>query len=596
MTRVTQGSIVSLLVLLPLSSALRLPNVIANNMVLQRKDSSGSALTSARIWGWANATRVLTAIVSGEQAVSTTVSSNGTWSLDLPPMPASTDHTITITESVSMDQIVLVNISFGDVYLCSGQSNMQFSTNDAFNATLEIADSARYANLRLYTIALTAADTPQTDGKSATPYQWAIAGPAAFVPAGGAAFSYFSATCYFFGRDLYLALNEEIPIGLVASDWGGQKVEAFSSPDAMADTTCGGTVKGMSPSGAAMAARVQRAKAAEGLIYTPLELESVPIAQRPGGPVPNPSTSQLWFGQIYPFLPMRMTGATWYQGEANAGDPPSYACRFPAMIADWRKKFDLPNLSFFFVQLAGFTSNYALIREAQMAALALPNVGYAVAIDIGDPTSPEGNIHPRRKQEVGRRLSLATRKIQYKESPLVSTGPTYLNYTISVDETTKIGTIIVKFDPAVSNSLHFSGTAACVACCAISPLEVSVGGTITTGVWVRTTLPIINQAAYAISATFNVTSQLMQGGVGGVAVRYDWEGYPQCALYNGVGGPDNHTGIAATPFLIAPPSPPPPSWDVVYRQTLPFLWPAQTTLSLNAVRPQLLLYYVPRRS
>ena len=88
----------------------------------------------------------------------------------------------------------------------------------------------------------------------------------------------------------------------------------------------------------------------------------------------------------------------------------------------------------------------------------------------------------------------------------------------------------------------------------------------------------------------------MQGGVGGVAVRYDWEGYPQCALYNGVGGPDNHTGIAATPFLIAPPSPPPPSWDVVYRQTLPFLWPAQTTLSLNAVRPQLLLYYVPRRS
>ena len=101
-----------------------------------------------------------------------------------------------------------------------------------------------------------------------------------------------------------------------------------------------------------------------------------------------------------------------YQGEANAGNPASYACRFPAMITDWRQKFDLPELSFFFVQLAAYTSDYSLIRQAQMAALKLPLVGYGTAIDIGDPTSPEGNIHPRRKQEVGRRLSLSCRAIQ----------------------------------------------------------------------------------------------------------------------------------------------------------------------------------------
>ncbi len=121
-----------------------------------------------------------------------------------------------------------------------------------------------------------------------------------------------------------------------------------------------------------------------------------------------------------------------YQGEANAGDPDSYACRFPAMIADWRKKFDLPNLSFFFVQLAAFSSDYALIRQAQTAALKLPQTGMAVAIDIGDPTSPEGSIHPRRKQEVGRRLSLVASAVQYG-MPVVYEGPTMISVEYSED-------------------------------------------------------------------------------------------------------------------------------------------------------------------
>jgi len=145
-------------------------------------------------------------------------------------------------------------------------------------------------------------------------------------------------------------------------------------------------------------------------------------------PMPNPAASQLWNAMIHPFIKMRFLGATWYQGEANAGNPTSYACRFPAMIADWRKKFMLPDLSFFFVQLAAYRADYSLIRNAQMAALKLPKVGYAVAIDIGDPTSPFGDIHPRRKQEVGRRLALSCLNIQYGMKN-VHTGPIAMSAT-----------------------------------------------------------------------------------------------------------------------------------------------------------------------
>ena len=181
---------------------------------------------------------------------------------------------------------------------------MEFSTNDAFNSSEEIADSANYADLRLYTIKDTAADTPQLDGVSKANYTWSAAGPSAFVPPTGAAFSYFSATCYFFGRDLYRSLGGRVPIGLVASDWGGQKVECFSSPEAMADATCGGTQ--------ALLVGAHNDVASEpGLRYSAIERLSLPAQ---ASDEPNPGTSQLWYGQIYPFLPMRFTGAVWYQG------------------------------------------------------------------------------------------------------------------------------------------------------------------------------------------------------------------------------------------------------------------------------------------
>jgi sialate O-acetylesterase len=219
------------------------------------------------------------------------------------------------------------------------------------------------------------------------------------------------------------------------------------------------------------------------------------------------------------------------QGEANAGDPSSYACRFPAMISDWRKKMGL-SLPFYFVQLAAFSQDYAEIREAQMAALNLHDVGYAVAIDLGDPQSPFGSIHPRRKQEVGRRLSLSVLGKQYGKD-VVTTGPVIRGALASSISNT---TILVEYVPGTAEGLHASGTAACEDCCRISPFEVLDANN---GTWSRADF-IIRGARVELEVK----------DMKAVAVRYNWEGYPQCAVYNGQGAPDDHVGIAATPFRV----------------------------------------------
>ena len=135
--------------------------------------------------------------------------------------------------------------------------------------------------------------------------------------------------CYFFGRSLYIEKGGKIPIGLVGSDWGGQRVEAFSSPDALNDKTCGGTqpyddanaYNGSRDGGAGMAPRYGLSAGGE----APWRRPAAGVADM-----------QLWYAMIHPLINMRFKGAAWYQGEANDGQYASYCCRFPAMIADWR--------------------------------------------------------------------------------------------------------------------------------------------------------------------------------------------------------------------------------------------------------------------
>ena len=354
---------------------LTLPTFLASHMALQREPHA------ARLWGWAPPQAKVMATVTGPKATGAAVAdADGLWVIDLPPQPASASEDILLTDGTTT--ITLEDIAFGDVYLCSGQSNMEFSVNTAFNASHEIADSVNYPSLRLATVKNDVADAPKPDAASKANYTWARSGPAAFVPVDGTGFSWFSATCYFFGRDLYKALGGRVPIGLLASDWGGQRVECFSSAEALADSTCGGTQPGAAgrdrdglahsfPSPPAPHAAPPATLPAAAELSAPQPSNQPAAAALPqhstedkhstvdtlaehyyrAADEPNPGPMQLWNAMISPLKRMRFTGAVWYQGEANAGDPTGYACRFPAMIADWRMQFELPHLSFFYVQV-----------------------------------------------------------------------------------------------------------------------------------------------------------------------------------------------------------------------------------------------------
>ena len=363
-------------------------------------------------------------------------------------------------------------------------------------------------------------------------------------------------------------------------------MERFSSPDALADETCGGTLQyqgqqyeqllqtsnaitteaaaaplplsgdyqeisrrlhGQEPTDVheKKNLRLSRPNAEE--IITPEEINDT------GNPsdhhhyydyygdvddsVNAPGDSQIWNGMIHPFLPMRFAGAVWYQGEANADNATSYACRFPAMISDWRDKFQLPDMSFFYVQLAAFSDpRFTLLRSAQDIAIHLPNVGVALAIDLGDPQSPNGPIHPRRKQEIGRRLALSARAIQYNEGtqgdPYFHMGPILDRIQLINNDTQAV----LWFDAKTTEGWHLHGTAACEACCenGTSPFHV-LGGT---GKWYPARIVAMDSNKIAIQA-------INYGPIFGV--RIHWEEYPQCALYNGNGGPDDHEGLPAFP-------------------------------------------------
>lgn len=502
---------------------LRLPSFVDSHMVLQREPQK------ARIWGWAepgaNVTATLTKIDVNIRVI--TDPEDGAWSIDFPPQPAGDGHAIEITDGTST--IVLDDIAFGDVFLCSGQSNMEMTVGAVFDAEEEVKDAINYPNVRLATVAKATSDIPMDDVASPTYYSWARSSPESIT--GNSTLGWkavFSATCYFFGRDLYQSMNGTVPIGLLVSCWGGQKVETFSSADALADETCGGTLPRARLGGN------NYYNVREGLPYWDAAdyEDSADLAD-------GPKSMQLWNAMIHPLLPMRFVAALWYQGEANAQDATSYSCRFPAMITDWRVKFNLPNLSFVYVQLAGFDagSTWPWVRAAQGAALQLPGVGMATAIDLGDPSNKaNGDIHPRRKQEVGRRLALTMRAIQYRDpvAQFSYTGPELAGVGLTSSPTHS--SIVLSFQPGTAHTLHLAGAAACKNCCEDPPFFVLDAS----GNWTRVAKADVRNSGDEIHL-FTTVPEIF-------GIRYAWEPRPECILYNGMGGPDDHGGLAAAPF------------------------------------------------
>jgi sialate O-acetylesterase len=447
--------------------------MFSSNMVLQRgiKDP---------IWGWTAPGSQVTVTIGGKTAT-TKAGADGKWLAKVGPLAVGGPYTLTVKGS---ETVTLNNVLVGDVWICSGQSNMEMGIANCNNAQQEIA-SANYPNIRLFTVQKKIALTPQTTCNG----NWDVCTPQT-VAAGG--WGGFSAVGYFFGRTLNEKLH--VPIGLIHTSWGGTIAEAWTSPEALNN----------------LPDFVDRVRDVQNKAKDPAQ------AANPGN---NPNISTvLYNGMIAPVVPFGIKGAIWYQGESNAGRAFQYRSLLPAMINDWRSRFEVGTFPFYIVQLANFTatrpepgeSDWAELREAQlMTALNTPKTWLAVITDIGD----DKDIHPKNKQDVGKRLALASLGRDYGVKGEYS-SPIYKSMTVTGSS------ITLKFDHIGSGLTTPNGEAL---------KGFAIAGDDKKFVWAD---------AKIVGGTVVVSSAQVPHPT---AVRYAWAHNPVANLYN-------KEGLPASPF------------------------------------------------
>jgi sialate O-acetylesterase len=399
-----------------LQAEVKLPALFSDNMVLQRE-------MAVPVWGWADHGEVVTVEFRGQR--SSTVARDGKWQVRLPKLQAGGPDTLTVS---GKNKVELQNVLVGEVWVCSGQSNMEWPVMRSFEPEKTIANSGNPV-IRLFTVPKLKANQPTNNVKGS----WTLCGPQT-VPN-------FSAVAYFFGRDLQQALG--VPIGLIHTSWGGSPAEVWMSEDVLeANPEYKETIVDAYPKA------VNQYEQA----LAQFEKEAAELASQGKKPTRNKPTppywkpSELYNGMIAPVLPYAIQGAIWYQGESNAGRAYQYRSLFADMIRNWRRDWGQGNFTFLEVQLAPWDkgrkrsmeeitaapveSDWAELREAQwLATKALPNVGMAVITDVGD----KDDIHPNKKEPVGGRLALAARGIAYKEK-IAYSGPIYRSMKIAGDK------------------------------------------------------------------------------------------------------------------------------------------------------------------
>jgi len=358
-----------------------LSSTLGSNMVLQR------APQKAVVWGFTqpgatvNTTFAKTTLPM-PTPMSTTADADGVWRQELPATEASEQIYSLSFSSSAGETAQMENVLFGDVYLCGGQSNMVFAMPNITNASEEIARANDYPMIRLFSVGQHTQSSTPLDDLQRIEETWSVASNTSV--AHGDRFGYFSAVCWIYGRELFDALDGKVPIGLISNNWGGTKLESWTTPEAL--EACNHSES--------------------------LESSSVPVG--------IPPDFVLYNAMIHPYVvgPMSLTGFAWYQGEQNVGGKGSaekYACTFPAMISAWRKLFQNPDTYFGFIQLSTWCGNPEQIAEmrtiGQMSALALPKVGYATNADHGGGCM----IHPEPKQYCAQRLAKSALALQYGE-------------------------------------------------------------------------------------------------------------------------------------------------------------------------------------
>lgn len=481
---------------LPACADVRLPALFSDHMVLQRN-------APIHIWGWADAGERVAVTLAAERATAT-VGADGKWQVDLKPLSSGGPDTLTV---VGKNTRALHDILIGDVWLCGGQSNMEFTLKRAENGASTAAKSSD-SHLRLFKVHTQQANQPADDVKGT----WSEAGPSTTPD--------FSAVGYFFGRDL--RKSENGPIGLISSNVGGTTAQAWTSNATLnanpalksryVDTDAANQAAHDAAMAAYEAARVKAG--ADG-------------AKKPTKPYSFWSSSTLYNGMIAPLTPFPIRGVIWYQGESNTHDPIGYRILLPAMIRNWRAQWGQPDLPFLIVQLASFGSPsgkgtaWAEIREAQqLTAEELPNVGLAVSIDLGN----RHQIHYTNKEPVGDRLALLARKMVYGESKLVASGPTFDTMKIEGSK------VILKFTSVGDGLTIKGGTSAGVAV----PENQLVGFTVAGAddQFVPANAKIVSKDTIEVSSPQVPAPQI---------VRYGYANFPTVNLWN-------KNGLPAAPF------------------------------------------------
>ncbi len=408
----------ALIVVLHSSAAradVRLPALIADGMVLQRN-------AEVPIYGNADDGEKVTVSFQGQDV--STVAKGGKWLVKLKDLKPGAAAMMSIA---GKNKIELKNVLVGEVWLCSGQSNMGWTIEKSTNAAPTIAD-AKYPNIRLFTAPRLEADAPVADLKTAkkTEARWLETTPQTVAS--------FSAVAYFFGRDLHKKLG--VPIGLIHSSVGGTPAEAWMSE---------ATLKS-NPEFQSVHENYARAYERFTAAQATYEKEAAQ-AKSEGKPAPRtPSRAwkptALYNGMIAPLVPYKIKGVIWYQGEANASRAGLYYTLFPALIRSWRATWGQGDFPFLFVQLAavgesspGLTDNsgarkgWQQLREAQLKTWqTVPHTAMAVSIDYGDL-----DVHPPQKQPIGERLALAARAVAYNEQ-IVYSGAIYDSMKIEKDK------------------------------------------------------------------------------------------------------------------------------------------------------------------
>jgi sialate O-acetylesterase len=456
------------LALLPVAARadVKLHPLFCDGMVLQQD-------TECPIWGTADPGEMVgIAVKYGKSGggSSTTADKDGRWQLKLPRTEVGGPYTIAVQ---GKNTITLKDVYVGEVWVASGQSNMEWSVNAAAGAD-EAKKNAGNAKLRLFTVKKTVADKPLTtvpvdnyNGK------WLEANASTIGP--------FSAVGYYFGRDLQKDLD--VPVGIIHTSWGGTVAEAWASKEALAANS-----------------DLKR--------LIPAEIKVPGPRERPN---PNQGTC-LYNGMIHPLLPFPVKGAIWYQGESNAGRAAEYRTLFPTMIESWRTAWNNRDMPFLFVQLAPYAPqgeqpdpDWARLRDAQLATTRkLKNTAMAVITDVGEIK----DIHPKKKEPVGHRLALAAEVIAYGKK-IEHSGPVYDKMTVDGNK-------------AVLTFTHLGGG-----------LEAKDGAL--TGFTVAGEDKVFHAAEAEIKGDTIVVSS--KDVAKPVAVRFGWANYPTVNLWNKAGLP-----------------------------------------------------------